>query len=228
MDMQGTPIGSTNKGMKNTTDPATNDTIKEGAGAVASDSLAAESVNAGGDFADNRGSEPLKVKGSNSTLANDDISAATALPPARDAESRDEQPQSQGSSSTKGPAGQKYDEGAGGQPDLPGKTSAEGYSGGSTADTKSGGRDVDPAPSYVTNWAAENASKPKGDNITEGGLDREADSALAEPGSEDDPGRASLQGFQNKQAATVGSGPRQGAVTGDGQYDMLVDEQKLE
>jgi len=227
MDMQGTPIGSTNKGMKNTTDPATNDTIKEGAGAVASDSLAAESVNSGGDFAENRGSEPLKVKGSNSTFANDDTSAATTLPPAPDAESRDDQSQSQGTSSTEGPGREKYAEGAGGQPDFPGKTSAEGYVGGST-DEKSGVHDVDVAPSYVTNLAAENTDKPKGKNITEGGFDGEADSALAEPGSEDDPGRASLQGFQNTQAATVGSGPRQGAVTGDGQYDMLEDEQKLE
>lgn len=228
MDMQGTPIGSTNKGMKNTTDPATNDTIKEGAGAVTSDSLAAESVNSGGDFAENRGSEPLKVKGSNSTLANDDTSAATTLPPARDAEARGDESQSQGtSSSTKGPGGEKYDEATGGQPDFPGKTSAEGYVGGST-DEKSGVHDVDTAPSYVTTLAAEKTGKPKGKNITEGGFDGEADSALAEPGSEDDPGRASLQGFQNRQAATEGSGPRQGGVTGDGQYDMLADEQNLE
>ncbi|MCJ1414170.1 hypothetical protein MMC32_000495 [Xylographa parallela] len=227
MNMQGTPIGSTNKGMKNTTDPATNDTIQEGAGAVASDSLAAESVNSGGDFAQNRGSEPLKVKGSNSTFANEDTSAATTLPPASDAESRDDQSQSQGTSSTKGPGGEKYAEATGGQPDFPGKTSAEGYVGGST-DEKDGVHDVDAAPSYVTNLAAENTAKPKGKNITEGGFDGEADSALPEPGSEDDPGRASLQGFQIQQAATVGSGPRQGAVTGDGQYDMLEDEQKLE
>jgi len=228
MDMQGTPIGSTNKGMKNTTDPATNDTIQEGAGAVTSDSLAAESVNSGGDFAENRGSEPLKVKGSNSTLANDDTSAATTLPPAPDAESRDDVSLSQTtSSSTKGPGGEKYAEGAGGQPDFPGKTSAEGYVGGST-DEKSGVHDVDTAPSYVTTLASENTGKPKGKNITEGGFDGEADSGFAEPGSEEDPGRASLQGFQNQQAATVGSGPRQGKVTGDGQYDMLEDEQKLE
>ncbi|MCJ1379374.1 hypothetical protein MMC17_002475 [Xylographa soralifera] len=227
MDMQGTPIGSTNKGMKNTTDPATNDTIQEGAGAVASDSLAAESVNSGGDFAENRGSEPLKVKGSNSTFANDDTSAAATLPPAPDAESRDDPSQSQDTSSTKGPGGEKYAEASGGQPEFAGKTSAEGYVGGST-DEKSGVHDVDSAPSYVTNLAAENTGKPKGKNITEGGFDGEADSALAEPGSEDDPGRASLQGFQNQQAATVGSGPRQGAVTGDGQYEMLEDEQKLE
>ena len=196
---------------------------------MTADSLAAESVNAGGDFAENRGSEPLKVKGSNSTFANDDISAATTLPPAQDAESRDDVSQSQDtpSSSTTGPAGEKYAEGAGGQPSFSGKTSAEGYAGAST-DEKSGVHEVGAAPAYVTTLAAEKTAKPKGKNITEGGFEGEADSALPEPGSEDDPGRAALQGLQNRQAATVGAGPRQGAVTGDGQYDLLEGEQTLE
>ena len=248
MEMQGTPIGSTNQGMKvqvpqfykllvisvrltlvqNTTDPATNDVITEGSGAVTSDSLAAESVRSGGDFAENRGSEPLKVKGSNSTLANDDTSAATTLPPARDAESRDDQSQSQDtSSSSEQPGGVKDDEEAGGQSNIPAKTSAEGLSGDGAVEKS--GPDVDAAPSYVTNLAVENTAKPKGKNITEGGFDSDdTNSAMPEPGSEDDPGRASLQGFQNQQAATVGSGPRQGGVTGDGQYDILEDDQKLE
>ena len=80
MDMQGTPMGSTNQGVKvfssviltplfsltplfqNTSDPERyQNPIKEGAGAVASDSLAAESARSGGGFSSNRNSEPVST-----------------------------------------------------------------------------------------------------------------------------------------------------------------------
>ncbi|KAK6597844.1 hypothetical protein H4I96_08796 [Botrytis cinerea] len=65
-----------------------NSIIKEGAGAIASDSLAAESTRAGGGFAENRDGEPLGVAGANSTFANTNVSGATRLDPASDAEAR--------------------------------------------------------------------------------------------------------------------------------------------
>ncbi|KAL9632295.1 MAG: hypothetical protein Q9164_005409 [Protoblastenia rupestris] len=128
MDMQGTPIGSTNQGMKNTSDPEryTNPT-EEGAGAVASDSLAAESARSGGKFSENRDSEPLAVKGSNSTFDNTDTSGAITLPPASDARSRDE-------ATNESSSGEKYAEGAGGQGQFSGTHSEQGYVGGPMKD----------------------------------------------------------------------------------------------
>lgn len=71
------------------TDPAgRKDPILEGAGPVTSDSLAAESIREGGGFSANRDAAPLGVTSQNTTLNNTDTSAATKLPPARDAESR--------------------------------------------------------------------------------------------------------------------------------------------
>ncbi|MCJ1230911.1 hypothetical protein MMC12_007585 [Toensbergia leucococca] len=150
MDMQGTPIGSTNQGMKNTTDPATQASTTEGAGPVASDSLAAESTRAGGAFSANRDSEPLAVKGSSSTLANTDTSAATTLAPALDKEEREAKAAWQETSNElRGSAGgMKYPEGAGGQGEFPGATTASGYSGGSTQakqEMKSGSTSKEPA-----------------------------------------------------------------------------------
>jgi hypothetical protein len=147
MDMQGTPIGSTHKGMKasikllwispslkltplqNTTDPRAKHEIQEAPGPVASDSLAAESFRAGGGFSENRDSEPLGVKGANSTFANEDTSGATTLPASKDAPSRNDEKHS-----TSGPGGAKYAEApSGGQPSFPGAVSDEGSSGGSSA-----------------------------------------------------------------------------------------------
>lgn len=100
---------------------------------MASDSLAAESVRSGGGFADNRDSNPLSVKGNQSTFANTDTSAATTLAPAPDAAEREAKAAWQESSDeNKGPGGQKYPEGAGGQGEFPGSHNADGYSGGST------------------------------------------------------------------------------------------------
>ncbi|CAG8958112.1 hypothetical protein HYFRA_00000458 [Hymenoscyphus fraxineus] len=63
--------------------------IKEGAGAVVSDSLAAESTREGGGFASNRDTDPFGPKGSNSTFTNRDTSSATRLDPTVDAEARE-------------------------------------------------------------------------------------------------------------------------------------------
>lgn len=76
-------------GMKVKSDPASRHySTREGAGPVTADSLAAESTHQGGGFAQNRDSEPLMVKGANSTFTNTDISAAVTLPPAANHASR--------------------------------------------------------------------------------------------------------------------------------------------
>ena len=114
---------------ENTTDPRAKNVIQEGAGPVAADSLAAESALSGGGFSENRDSEPLGVKGSNSTFANEDTSGATTLPPSKDASSRQDE-----SYEPTGPGGAKYAEApSSGQPKFPGKISDQGYSGGSSA-----------------------------------------------------------------------------------------------
>jgi hypothetical protein len=105
----------------------------ERAGPVAADSLAAESTRQGGGFSENRGAEPLGVKGSSSTFANTDTSGATTLAPARDASERDANTtEKEIPDDLKGPGGRKYPEAVGGQADFPGIHDAEKHSGGST------------------------------------------------------------------------------------------------
>ncbi|KAL9098838.1 MAG: hypothetical protein Q9163_005567 [Psora crenata] len=108
-----------------------NDPIRESTGAVVSDSLAAESVRAGGKFAENRNSEPLAVKGGNSTFNTTDTSGAITLPPVPNAGAR-------GDTSDESGQGTKYPEDAGGQGGFPGTHSGGtftegGYAGGSTS-----------------------------------------------------------------------------------------------
>ena len=208
MDMQGTPIGSTDQGMKvslmrcvtqneqmalhpepslmkadlliqNTSDSARYENpTTEDAGAVASDSLAAESARSGGKFGDNRDSQPLKQSGSSSTFNNTDISGATTLAPAPDAAEREAKAAWQETADeAKGPGGQKYPEGVDGQSDIQaqpmdskpasglrgvtGPSASMGSTGGQssgndsqsapTGDTSSGDSkaDVDAAPGYI-------------------------------------------------------------------------------
>ena len=106
----------------------------ERAGPIASDSLAAESYRQGGGFSENRGAEPLGVKGSSSNFANTDTSGATTLPPARDAAERDANTlRYDVSDDLKGPGGRKYPEALGGQVDVPQRGhGSETYSGEST------------------------------------------------------------------------------------------------
>ena len=105
--------------------------IQEGTGVVASDSLAAESVREGGGFADNPNSAPSGVPGAKSTLANTDTSAATTLDAAPDANAREAREAWDETAELKGSgAGLKYPEGSGGQPNLQGAMSEQGYVGG--------------------------------------------------------------------------------------------------
>ena len=100
---------------------------------MTSDSLAAESIQSGGKFSENRGAEPLSVSGSSSTFNNTDISGATTLAPAPDAAEREaKEAWQETADEAKGSGGQKYPEGLDGQGAFDGQHSVEGYSGGST------------------------------------------------------------------------------------------------
>ncbi|KAF7947108.1 uncharacterized protein EAE97_004357 [Botrytis byssoidea] len=179
--------------------------IKEGAGAIASDSLAAESTRAGGDFAKNRDGEPLGVAGANSTFANTNTSGATRLDPASDAEAR---------MATEDWAEEKklgvtgsYQKDVG-NPNVKESTSNAGV-----------------APSYVSNQY-QSGGKPKGKNLTEGGFesnDAKNASFTSEIGSKNDPSRLAEQKMQreNAQSANDAGFPRDNNATGGTPYDAL-------
>lgn len=101
---------------------------------MASDSLAAESIHSGGKFSENRGAEPLSVSGSSSTFNNTETSGATTLAPAPDAAEREAKAAWQETADeARGPGGQRYPEGLGGQGAFDGQHNLDGYAGGSTS-----------------------------------------------------------------------------------------------
>jgi hypothetical protein len=215
--------------------------IQEGPGPIAADSLAAESTRSGGSFSENKDSEPLGVKGANSTFANTDISSATILPPAPDAEARQAQNDWDETSRLKGEAGIKYPEALGGQPDYPGAHTAEGYVGGPTSAKtemqqegtrtyqtsfgESDGRrsDVDAAPTYISAAADPVQGGPKVNNIKEGGFDANAPNAsfTSDVGLNKDPGREAEGKFQHEVAGT-------GAAAGLPRQKWLDDREGFE
>ncbi|KAL8680213.1 MAG: hypothetical protein Q9186_003571 [Xanthomendoza sp. 1 TL-2023] len=156
---QGQPLGSTSQGMKNTTDPSTfQNPISESAGPIASDSLAAESTNAGGAFSSNRNANPQSVSGDSSTFNNTDTSGARVLDAAPDAAEREaKEAWREVPDEARGSAGKKYPEGAG-EVEFSGTHNADGYSGGSSTTTESGRQgssgDDGYAPSGIRGGAA--------------------------------------------------------------------------
>jgi hypothetical protein len=186
--------------------------IQEGAGAITSDSLAAESTREGGKFAENRDSEPQGVSGSISTIANTNTSGATRLDPAPDAETR--------STSNKSM--------------HPGSLGEE-SSGLAVQDTSQsnngavrGVSDAGIAPTHVASKYVD-GGLPKGKNLTEGGFDSndgKNPSFTSEIGSQNDPGRLAEQKFQmeNADAAEDAGMPRQQGITGDNSFDALGGE----
>ena len=112
----------------------------------------------------------------------------------------------------------------------PSKSSGNDNDGNANSNESGGGAPVDPAPTYVTSVTSAGQTKPKGKNLTEGGFDDDPKnnaSFNSDIGTENDPGKAAELQFQKQQAATVGSGPRQSGITGDGQYDILETDQQL-
>jgi len=194
--------------------------IQEGAGAVASDSLAAESTRAGGGFSENRNSEPQGVKGSNSTFANENTSGATRLDPASDAEARlakedAKEEHKLGSGAT------SYPSAAGGQSKGLAVENTEG-----SYETGGASSNAGTAPSYVNSQFIKDQAGPHGKNLTEGGFESD-DSKNAsfnqEIGTENDPGRLAEEKMQRTNADAGGDAamPRQRGVTGDNEYSAL-------
>jgi hypothetical protein len=205
---------------KNTTDPRSKDAIHEGAGPVASDSLAAESVRAGGDFGENRDSNPLGVKGANSTLANEDSSNATKLSSVDHASSRKDESDNYNPKSA---------------PEYAGTTNSKGFYG-ATTDQKDdlrsrqqgGGAGV--APTYVNNVLSHHydAGKPKGSNLhnLDSGDGKNTSGQDPEVGSENDPGRLGVEKFEKTNSEITGSGSRRSGGEGEGLYDGLSAEEQ--
>lgn len=206
MEQQGQPIGNTPTGTKVTSVPAP--PVQEGPGAIAKDSLAAESS----EFPDKYTSG---VPGNKSTFNNTDTSGAMTLPPAGHASDRIPSEQNDG---TKGSSGSKYPETVG-KVEFNGTTSDEGYAGGPTSGRNVGSgvyqtgqgsnggssrSNADPASTYVQDVYLQDKSngKPKGNNLKEGGFDDNAPNAsfTTEIGTDQDPGRAGTAQFQYKSA----------------------------
>ncbi|KAL8708658.1 MAG: hypothetical protein Q9220_006483 [cf. Caloplaca sp. 1 TL-2023] len=148
---QGEPLGNTTSGGK-VNDPTS--TLTEPTGAVASDSLAAESSRSNGAFAQNPTSQPLSVSGSSSTFANTDTSSARELAPAPDAAEREaKEAWSEVPDEARGQAGKKYPEGAG-DVEFEGSHNADGYVGGSSGGGGGGGRGEEYKPTGMRGGAA--------------------------------------------------------------------------
>jgi len=130
---------------------------QEATGAVASDSLAAESMNQGGGFSENDNAHVMGVKGSNSTLNTTDTSGATTLHAASDGAMREKQDAMGHGADEKGVTGLKYPEAAG-QPSFDGAVSSEGYAG-APSNSSSG-------PNTTTGGTSSGAT---GDSFADGG-----------------------------------------------------------
>ena len=211
-----------------TTAETQNDPKNENPGMVAQDSLAGESIREGGSFAansDNRG--PMAQKAAGMTANTTDISGATRLDPAVDAEAR--QASEEWSESAALDAGKKLESSSG--------SGGVGFSGSGGAQTTTGtgaagngmvtGADIADTTNQSSTGAAippSVAGGPKGKGLTEGGFDEDAPRAKfdVEPGSKEDTGRQAL--LETDVPVSGGAGPRQGGVSGDGQFDGLKDE----
>ena len=185
--------------------------IEERAGAVAADSLAAESTRAGGDFSENRGSEPLGVAGANSTFANTNTSGADTLEPAPNSESRKAATEDSKDS---------YPSATGGQSKSTAITDTTGSSETGGATSHAG-----VAPTYISSQYIDKHG-PKGKNLKEGGFDEGDDknaSFTSDIGDENDPGRVAETKFAKENAEMAeDTAPKQGG-SGEGLYDALED-----
>jgi len=203
---------------------------QEPTGAVAADSLAAESLQAGGGFADNDNATAMGVKGASSTLNNTDTSGATELKPTAERDNNDNDDSV------------KYPEGAG-KANFSGTHNLDGYRGGPSADRAaqydgtrgeystgqepSTGDSADSAghtsgetyranaagahttaPTAHGTFQAPGTLKPKGANLTEGGDIPEDNATYVGDvdGGEDNPSRVAEQRMLSKNADTAGAG----------------------
>ncbi|KAK4636319.1 hypothetical protein CLAFUW4_01430 [Fulvia fulva] len=173
----------------------TGDNKTENPGTVLSDSLAADSINSGGDFAANSDDRGVSAQPARSTTTNTtDTSNATRLDPAPDAEARSAQ------------------EGWDDQNQLDAASRLGGQGSSAPGDVSNS------APSQADNF------EPKGQNLTEGGFDSSGPNASfnTDIGGKNDPGRVGLNKFEETNVPSAGgAGPRESEITNDGQFDAL-------
>jgi len=174
------------------TDTAEANKVKiENPGTVTSDSLAAESIKQGGDFAaDSSARGPSGPPSASTTTNTTDTSSATELPSAKDHPSRTDH-------NSKADSDEVINDGR-----VPVKQPT-----------------VDPNAQF---------QKPKGKDLHEGGFDSSAPNASfrTDIGSKRDPGRVALQGLEASNASAGSTaGTRQSAVSNDGQFDALKQEE---
>jgi len=226
-------------GTKVTNDPSASD-IPEAVGTITSDSLAAESLQGEGHFAEGNPKAAASSQPSYSTTTNNrDTSGAVTLDAASDAEAREAQEEWSETSQLNAGRGLGKDTGRGPTYNTPADDARESSrSGAGEYNTTTGGSGkVDVAPTSGYAGSAELARdqgefKPHGKNITEGGFDSGAPNASfnQDIGGKKDPGRFAEAKFEHQNAQSGydgGSGPRQSEVTRDGQYDTLRREEEV-
>ncbi|ORY14422.1 hypothetical protein BCR34DRAFT_232504 [Clohesyomyces aquaticus] len=211
-------------GQKVTTDSRSKIEVGEAVGVVTSDSLAAESKS----FGEGNAKAVISKQPSKSTNTNNtDISNATRLEPAPDAEAREAQ---EGWSETS-----QLNAGQGlGKESGVGPTYATGGGSGST------GGVLDPLADHAQGGitggyagAGDSARdpgefRPKGKNITEGGFDDSAPNASFNQaiGTKKDPGLVAEAKFERDNAYSGADGiSKQAGFTGDSPYDALKREE---
>lgn len=185
---------------------------------ITSDSLAADSLRDGGDFADGKaGISGQKSEGS--TASNTNTSGASKLNAAPDAEAR--MAAEEWSETSQLNASSKVRKTTGGEPTY--KTPAD--DAGFEEESSSAGV----APYATTQHQVPSQMKPKGKNIEEGGFDENAPNASFkyDIGSKNDPGLAAEQKFTKQNAMNASDSGRatDSKVSNDGQYDALKDEE---
>ena len=154
---------------------------QEDVGPVASDSLAAESLRSGGDFADGN-AVASSQKGASSTFNTTDTSGAEVLHAASSAETRSDQDAKGLGSDEKGPGGLKYPE-AGGNPEFTGSHNLDGYTGGPSADQPSSGYTTQPAGASDFGSSTLKSSEP--DSEIKSSSNTDADPGSVKPPSSD-------------------------------------------
>jgi len=212
--------------------------ILEAVGTVTSDSLAAESLQGEGHFAEGNSKAAASSQPSyGSTASNTDTSGATTLNAAPDAEAREAQEEWSETSQLNAGHGLRKGAGRGLTYSTPADDAGD-NSGGNSGEyntTTGGSGHVPTAPKagYAgSGGQARNAGelKPHGKNITEGGFDSDGPNASfnQEIGGRKDPGRFAEDKFERSNAQSGyegGSGGRQTELTRDGQFDTLRREE---
>jgi len=169
------------------------DAPQESTGAVASDSLAAESIKSGGVFSENENANIMSVKGANSTLNTTDTSGASTLNAAPDGATREDRNDQGMGSDEKGVSGEKYEPAS--NADFSGVHSQEGYVGGAT---QSGSVSQKPT-------AANTASGATGDSFADGATTGSSSTEASKGGSSGSGNTSQSTGQSNTTSTSTSS-----------------------